>query len=153
MTHAHLNGWLLRVNGKASNYQPNQIKPADQTYFQARARSHMPSCCSRSLGPTVSDFGSEASSGPHPKLRPRSLFWRPGLCCELRLLQSGRACGGLLATPWPWPREELAIKQNPNRLAPSEHPMKNPTTKIGSLKWVVHPIPKMGSQNGFDPLP
>ena len=39
--------------------------------------------------------------------------------------------------------------QNPNRLAPSEHP--NPTTKIGSLKWVVNsPTPKMGSQTGFD---
>ena len=29
----------------------------------------------------------------------------------------------------------LAMGQNPNR-TPSEHP--NPTTKIGSLKWVVH---------------
>ena len=38
----------------------------------------------------------------------------------------------------------MAMGQNPNR-TPSEHP--NPTTKIGSLKWVVNsPIPpKMGS--------
>ena len=45
----------------------------------------------------------------------------------------------------------LAMGQNPNR-SPSEHP--KPTTKIGTLKWVVNsPIPtKMGSKpfNGLD---
>ena len=48
---------------------------------------------------------------------------------------------------WPW------AFQNPNRLAPSERDRFNPTTKIGSLKWVVNsPIPKW-DPIGFEPWP
>ena len=46
---------------------------------------------------------------------------------------------------------DLIRFHHPDLIVPPVNIRFNPTTKIGSLKWVVSsPIPKMGSQHGFD---